>query len=168
MSVSPNVNAPPSTNFPWWQKRGNTAQWISAMAACVALVGFLIQVNAIRSNAREANARQLYSSYMDAGLKHPEFLKPDYEAIKADPTRLTQYRWFVSYFLFTYDDVFHALGEDGWVQAFRTELRPHLPLLCSEMRPQSLLQYYSRTADIVKEEMRAAKGTVPECANVQL
>jgi hypothetical protein len=36
------------------------------------------------------------------------------------------------------------------------------------MRAESLLQYYSRTADIVKEEMRAAKGTVPECANVQL
>ncbi|MBN8935380.1 MAG: hypothetical protein J0I13_03535, partial [Rhizobiales bacterium] len=111
---------------------------------------------------------QLYGAYMEAGLKYPQFLRPDYEAIKADPTRLTQYRWFVSYFLFAYDDVFHALGEEGWVQAFRAELRPHLPLLCSEVRAQSLLQYYSRTADIVKDEIRAAKGTVPECANARL
>ncbi|HWL31422.1 MAG TPA: hypothetical protein VNQ50_04750 [Xanthobacteraceae bacterium] len=168
MSVSPNVNAPAPTSIPWWQRRGNTAQWISAVAACIALIGFLLQLNAIRANAREANARQLYGAYMEAGLKYPQFLRPDYEAIKADPTKLTQYRWFVSYFLFAYDDVFHALGEEGWVQAFRAELRPHLPLLCSEIRAQSLLQYYSRTADIVKDEIRAAKSTVPECAHPQI
>jgi hypothetical protein len=104
---------------------------------------------------------------MEAGLKYPEFLKPDYEAIKANPTRLAQYRWFVSYFLFAYDEVFHALGEEGWVPAFRAELRPHLPLLCSEVGPQSLLQYYARTAEIVKEEIVAAKATVPECAKVR-
>jgi hypothetical protein len=169
MSVSPKpADSASASTSPWWQRRGNIAQWVSAVAASIALIGFLVQLNAIRSNAREANARQLYGAYIEAGLKYPEFLKPDYEAIKANPIKLTQYRWFVSYFLFAYDDVFHALGEDGWVQAFRAELRPHLPLLCSEMRAESLLQYYSRTADIVKEEMRAAKGTVPECANARL
>jgi hypothetical protein len=168
MSVSPNENAPAPASSSSWQRRGNTAQWISAVAACAALIGFFIQVNSIRSNAREANARQLYGSYMEAGLKYPEFLKPDYGAIKADATKLAQYRWFVAYFLFAYDEVFHALGEDGWVQAFRLELRPHLPLLCGEGRALILSQYYSRTAEILKEEIQAAKAAVPECANARL
>jgi hypothetical protein len=151
-----------------WQWRGNWAQWVSAVVACIALAGFFLQLNAIRSNSREANARQLYGSYMDAGLRYPEFLRPDYAAIKANETHLAQYRWFVQYFLFAYDEVFYALGEEGWLQAFRTELRPHLPLLCDLGRENILAQYYSRTAEIVRSEVRAAKETVPECTNVQL
>ena len=151
-----------------WQWRGNWAQWVSAVVACIALAGFFLQLNAIRGNSREANARQLYGAYLEAGLAHPEFLKPDYAAIKVNDTRLAQYRWFVQYLLFAYDEVFHALGEEGWLQAFRTELRPHLPLLCDLGRENILAQYYPRTVEIIRSEMRAAKATVPECANVQL
>jgi hypothetical protein len=151
-----------------WQWRGNWAQWVSAIVACVALASFFLQLNAIRNNSREANARQLYSGYMDAGLRYPEFLKPDYAAIKTNETRLAQYRWFVQYLLFAYDEVFNALGEDGWLQAFRSELRPHLPLLCDLGRENILAQYYSRTAEIVRAEIRAAKESLAECANVRL
>ena len=70
------------------------------------------------------------------------------------------------YFLFAYDEVFHAVGEEGWVQAFRAELRPHLPLLCGMGQQLILSQYYARTAELLKAEMRAARNTVPECANV--
>jgi hypothetical protein len=151
-----------------WQRRGNTAQWISAVAACVALTGFLLQINAIRANSREASARQLYGSYMDAALKYPEFLAPDYAAIKSNPTRLAQYRWFVLYFLFAYDEVFHSVGEEGWVPAFRGELRPHLPMLCEWAGTTFPHGYYARTVEIVRAEVQAAKQTVPECANAKL
>lgn len=151
-----------------WQRRGNTAQWISALAACIALVGVLLQLNIIRSNSREASARQLYGAYMEAALKYPEFLRPDYPAIKTNPTRLAQYRWFVSYFLFAYDEIFHSVGEDGWVQAFRNELRPHLPMLCETGGADFLSMYYPRTAEIVRQQINAAKPSVPECANAGL
>ncbi len=151
-----------------WQKRNTIAQWVSALAASLALIGFLVQLNSIRLTSREGTARQLYGNYMEAGLRYPEFLAPDYASIKSDRKQLAQYRWFVLYLLFAYDEIFHAVGEEGWDQAFRIDLRPHLPLLCDMEKQDFLSQYYARTSNIVRSEMRAARTSVPECANVTL
>ena len=151
-----------------WQKRNTIAQWISAVVAAGALIGFFVQLNAVKVTTREGTARQLYGNYMDAGLRYPEFLVPDYASIKSDRKQLAQYRWFVLYMLFVYDEIFHAVGAEGWAQAFRTELRPHLPVLCDMEKQGFLSQYYPRTAEIVRAEMRAARTSVPECANLTL
>lgn len=43
----------------WHQRWGNVAQMVSAIAALCAVVGVIVQLYLIRSNAKEASARQV-------------------------------------------------------------------------------------------------------------
>ena len=73
-----------------WQRRNTFAQWVSALAACVALAGIFLQLKSSTNSSRESSARQLYGNYMEAGLRYPEFLAPEYQRIKADAKQLVQ------------------------------------------------------------------------------
>ena len=78
----------------WHQQVGNVAQMVSAIAALCAVVGVIVQLYLIRSNAKEASARQVYMSYSDATLKYPELSQPNLEKIKSDPVEYVRYKNF--------------------------------------------------------------------------
>ena len=74
--------------------KSNFAQIASAIVALVALVGIYVQVHLGRLNALRASARQVYLSYSQATLQHPQLARPNYQHLKADPdpTELIRYQ----------------------------------------------------------------------------
>jgi hypothetical protein len=76
------------------------SNWAQIVSAVVAVFGFgvvALQVNLLRSNAREAAARQVYMSSSEAQLRHPNLSEPDMAAIRADRLKFVMYKNFVAY-----------------------------------------------------------------------
>jgi len=51
----------------------------------------IVQLSLIQGNAKAASARQVYMSYSEATLKHPELSQPNLDKIKADPVEYVRY-----------------------------------------------------------------------------
>jgi hypothetical protein len=121
----------PTSPPQWWQQFGNLSQIASAVASIGALTFVAYQVSQIEVNGRKANARQVYLAYSNASLAHPELIKPtDYAAIKRDPVKFEQYKWYVAQMLFAYDEMISAAGDKSWLASFHYELPDHYALLC--------------------------------------
>ena len=132
-----------------WQRFGNVAQIISALASVAALIFVVLQLDVIRKNAQRANARQVYLSYSQASLRYPQFIRPDYDAIKTNPVLLTQYKWYVSQMLWAFDEILSIETDPEWEASFRYDLKNHLRLLCEIRDPEFFAQYDKSFIDTV-------------------
>jgi hypothetical protein len=151
----------------WWQKYGTLAQMAQATVALLGFVAILFQINEIRSNSRQAAARQAFLGYTDLAFKNPKFSSPDYDAIKASShDEQTQYESFVSYFLYSCEEAIAAFDDKReWQASCDYDLKGHLPFLCEKNAAQpAYLATYSRDAQQwIKTSMQQAGVTPPDC-----
>ena len=154
------------TSF-WWQKYGTLAQMAQACVALLGFVAILFQINEIRSNNREAGARQAFLGYTDLAFKNPQFSLPDYEAIKKRPqSEQVQYESFVSYFLYACEEAIGAFaGKREWLASCDYDLKPHLPFLCDKnaAQPAYLTTYGAETQKWITASLKTASVTPPDC-----
>jgi hypothetical protein len=99
------------------------------------VVGVIVQLYLIRSNAKEASARQVYMSYSDATLKYPELSQPNLEKIKSDPVEYVRYKTFVGQMLFAYDEILSVYDTAEWRKSFNDEFRYHHRFICEDTSP---------------------------------
>ena len=78
---------------------------------------------------------------------------------------LEKYKWYVSYFLFTYDESLQVFHDPEWEASFRYDVIAHLPYLCEERDQGFWDQVSPPTRVIVFEAMHKAKETIAECAD---
>jgi hypothetical protein len=131
--------------------KSNWAQITSALIACAAVIGVLIQIRIGQHNAQLANARQVYMSYSEATLRYPEFADPDYDAIRQNRQKLAQYKTFVSHMLFAYDEMFSVSEQPGWVVGFQNEIADHKAYLCEQDDPRFYAQFYKRMRELLTQ-----------------
>ena len=138
--------------------------------ASVALLGFvaiLFQINEIRSNNREAGARQAFLGYTDLAFKNPQFSLPDYDAIKKRPkSEQVQYESFISYFLYSCEEAIAAFTDKReWQASCDYDLKYHLPFLCEKnaAEPAYLSTYGNETQKWIKASMQQAGVIAPDC-----
>jgi hypothetical protein len=148
----------------WYQAFGNLSQIVSAIAAVGALSFVAYQVSLIEVNGRRANARAVYQAYSNASLAHPELIKPspaDYAAIRRDPVKFEQYKWYVAQMLFAYDEMISAAGDKSWLASFDYELPDHFTLLCDLKRsdPKFFTQFETNTVKLLDAAMK--QGCAP-------
>lgn len=149
------------TSAQWWQAFGNLSQMASAIAAIVALAFIAYQISQIEINGRKANARQVYLSYSNAGLKYPEFLRPEaYAQIRQDPVKFEQYKWYVTQMMFAYDEMISAAGDKSWIASFNYELPDHMALLCDlkKTEPRFFTQFEDDTNALIDKAMAGKCG----------
>lgn len=165
----------PSSKPARWQSFGNLAQWASVGISTATFLLVVLQLSILTTNARETSARQIYSSYLDASYRYPDFLVPDYEEIRKDKKKLTQYKLYVSHLLWSYDEVFSAITEGwlerslrfvnngfrnkpvddySWLGAFYTDLEFHLPGLCDFADKKFFSEFGSYTEELVVAAMK--------------
>ncbi|MBV8793284.1 MAG: hypothetical protein JO237_14685 [Pseudolabrys sp.] len=140
----------------WWQRFGNLSQVVSAVAAAGALAFVAYQVSLIEVNTRKSSARSVYQNYVNASLSHPEYLKPaDYAAIKRDPVKFEQYKFYVAQMLFAYDEMIAAAGEKSWISSFTYELPDHAALICDlkASDPAFFTQFENDTVRLIYKVM---------------
>jgi hypothetical protein len=151
----------------WWQKYGTLAQLAQATVALLGFVAILFQINEIRAGNRAASARQVFLSYTDLAFKNPKFAQPDYDAIKVGSRdERVQYESFVSYFLYACEEAIAAFaGNAEWRASCTYDLKAHLPFLCerTQAEPSYLSTYDTDTQKWVKESMKTASVTPPDC-----
>ena len=153
--------APKGDASQWWQKAGNLSQIGSALAAICALGFIAYQVSQIEVNSRKANARQVYLAYSNAGLKYPQYLRPtDYGAIRSDPVKFEQYKWYVTQMMFAYDEMISAAGDQSWVKSFDYELPDHRALLCDlkKNEPAFFSQFEDNTNALIDKALTGKCG----------
>ena len=151
----------------FWQKFGTLAQMAQASVALLGFVAILFQINEIRSNSREAGARQAFLGYTDLAFKNPLFSLPDYDAIKKRPkSEQVQYESFVSYFLYSCEEAMAAFADKReWQASCDYDLKAHLPFLCAKniTEPAYLLTYGTQTQKWIKTSMTQAGVVAPVC-----
>ena len=151
----------------WWQRYGTLAQMAQAAVALLGFVAILFQINEIRFNNRAASARQAFLGYTDLAFKNPKFAQPDYERIKAGSRdEQVQYESFVTYLLYACEEAINAFaGKREWQASCDYDLKPHLPFLCEKnsVEPAYLETYGAYTRQWVKDSLKAASVTPPEC-----
>ena len=151
----------------FWQKFGTLAQMAQATVALLGFVAILFQINEIRSNNREAGARQVYLGYTDLAFKNPQFSAPDYDVIKKRPVNeQVQYESFVSYFLYSCEEAIAAFADKReWQASCDRDLKNHLRFLCDKDvgDPTYLATYATQTQQWIKASMVQAGVTPPGC-----
>ncbi len=151
----------------FWQKFGTLAQMAQAGVALLGFVAILFQINEIRSNNREAGARQAFLGYTDLAFKNPQFSLPDYDAIKKRPkSEQVQYESFISYFLYSCEEAIAAFTDKReWQASCDYDLKYHLPFLCEKnaAEPAYLATYGTQTQQWIKTSMQQAGVVAPDC-----
>jgi len=138
----------------WHQRWGNVAQMVSAIAALCAVVGVIVQLYLIRSNAKEASARQVYMSYSEATLKYPELSQPTLEKIKSDPIEYIRYKNFVGQMLFAYDEILTVYDTAEWRKSFNDEFQYHLRFICEDTSQAFDELYFPKMRELLHEARR--------------
>ena len=131
------------------------SNWAQIASAAIALLGFFVviaQVYFISRNFEIATARQVYMSYSEAALRHPEFVEPDLAVLKKDPKEYIRYKTFVSLMLFAYDEMFSIYDQPEWHKSFESEIRYHLPYLCGDMAPADDFAYFEPMRKALHEQ----------------
>jgi hypothetical protein len=159
----------------WWQTRGNTAQWTSAVAsslalvvAFVAVIGAYKQIEGVRRNTREAGAKQIWRSYLELGFNNPQFAFPDYAQIKNDENlQFKRYRYFVGQLLYGCEEVLASLPSDrGWNRACHNELENHRAYLCEYVKDNFFEEFEPKMQLFllaVINEGKAVEPSIIEC-----
>src|SRR5262245_9482957 len=135
----------------WHQRWGNIAQLVSAIAALCAVVGVIVQLYLIRSNAKEASARQVYMSYSEATLKYPQLSEPNLEKIKSDPVEYARYKSFVGHMLFAFDEILSVYNTPEWRKSFNEDLRHHQRYICEDTGPAFDEIYFLKMRELLRE-----------------
>ena len=143
--------APRKANGEWPKYWGNAAQIASPIVAAIALFGIYLQVRTVERNAAIGYARTVYMSYSEAGLRYPQFVEPDWPAIKQDRVEYMRFKNYVSHMLFAYDEVFAVMAGPEWRAAFEIDLKPEMPYLCEENTPQYDAQFYPKMRQLLAD-----------------
>ncbi len=135
----------------WRRPPSNWAQIASALIASVAVAGVIVQIRIGQHNAQLASAREVYMSYSQAGLQHPELAEPDYAALRQDRLKFIQYKAYVAHMLFAYDEILSLGDQPEWTATFNYDLPDHRDYLCEQRDPRFYAQYYRKMRDLIAE-----------------
>ena len=145
----------------WWQRLGNVSQMVAGFGSLGALIFVAWQVSQIEINSRKADARQVYLAYSEAGMRYPEFLRPqNYAAIRQDEVKFEQYKWYVTQMIMAYDEVIGVARDRNWITAFDYELPDHTALLCDlkKSEPRFFTQFEDDTNALIDAALRGKCG----------
>ncbi|MDI4232363.1 hypothetical protein AAFX91_11780 [Bradyrhizobium sp. 31Argb] len=131
--------------------KSNWAQIASAVIAGFAFVIVVAQVYFISKNFKEVAARQVYMSYSESALRHPEYAEPDLLEIKADRKKLAQYKNYVAHLLFAYDEMLEAYDKPEWRKSFDEEIKYHRQYICEDMPPTLDEIYFENMRKLLRE-----------------
>jgi hypothetical protein len=130
------------------------SNWAQIISAVVAVFGFgvvALQVNLLRINARETAARQVYMSYSEAQLRHPELVEPDMNALRADRVRYVLYKNFVAHMLYAYDEILSVYDHEEWRRSFAQDVKYHMDYICFGMTPEDDAIYFPKMRALLQD-----------------
>jgi hypothetical protein len=149
--------------FPW-HKSGNAAQIASAVVSLLALGAIYLQVQANFKRERENSAREIYRGYLQMAVQHPQLAYPENAAAIAAMGRedKARYGWFVSYLLYTCEQILATFPEDrGWWLTCQEQVAYHAPYICTSVIKHELDHYDEIMRELIRQV--AKSSSADEC-----
>lgn len=146
----------------WFERNAKALQGlaatVTAFAAVAALIGVKIQIDANKRQQQEQSARDIYREFLSLSIGKPEFIEPDYCAIK-ESASAGAYENYVEYMLYTADQLL-GVSRD-WEATITEHLSGHREYLCQK-------RDWSDDSDEIQGLMerfqaRQCKAFVPSC-----
>jgi hypothetical protein len=138
----------------WFEKHGNAAQGIAAIAtaliALCALVGVKLQIDAAAKTQLAQSARDIYRELLNLSISKPEFSEPNYCATKGG-LQEAAYKNYVDYLLYTSEKMLSVSPE--WESALSEHLEAHEQYLCG-------VSNWSNYPENVKAMVKGVKSKV--------
>jgi hypothetical protein len=100
------------------ERLSHVATLITAIVAIVAVLIAVIQIQAARRTQQEDTAQQAYKEYLKLAFEHGGLANG-----QPTDTDRVRYEWFVSYLLYSAEQIFDVFSED---EAWRSSLRDQL------------------------------------------
>ena len=124
----------------------------TAIVAVLALLIAVWQIKAAESIQREASAREAFKEYLKLAIDKPDFANAQPGDNKA---ARSGYEWFVTYFLYSAEQIFQAYPDDPqWRSGLAEEVCYHASYLSSSGYQQSIrLQHDPDFAAFVEEAL---------------
>lgn len=83
----------------------------------------LLQVKTSRAESRIATAHNIYNSYLQLAMQHPDLASADSNAIDNAPMK---YKWFLASMLFSFEQILLVTkNQKDWVTAIKSQLKKH-------------------------------------------
>ena len=117
----------------WLERHSQALQALGALLtavfALVALLGVKLQLDTTERISREAQARDIYRSYLSLSINTPQFASPG-QCPSFNETELGAYYTYVEYLLYTAEQV--TAMDASWAETFEVALSDHLAFICTE------------------------------------
>jgi hypothetical protein len=110
--------------------------WAAVVTSCLALIAGVVAIAQLRANRRvqrEASAYEIFRDYMKLAFDHPQYSRPDFQAISKDPRSLEQYSWYVGCLLWAADEVIQCTTlTKAWTNTLLGHIALHSDFLLSD------------------------------------
>jgi hypothetical protein len=146
----------------FWQRFGNVAQIVSAVIAVGALGAIYWQVQFNFKLSREANIHEIYRAYLQMAVQYPRLAYPEGENPFAGMNRdeRARYGWFVSYLLYTCEQILGSFPNDPeWQRTCEEQTRYHASYLCSTVIKDEVKNYDQPLQMLIQK----IAATAPDC-----
>lgn len=142
------------------QRYGNAAQIASAVVAAFALMGVYLQVQSNLRLSREGSAREVYRAYLQLAVEHPELAYPEGFGAGIAREQRARYGWFVSYLLYTCEQILASFPNDPqWQRACLEQIAYHRSYLCSDVVNEGEINDYDlEMRALIKQAARASSA----------
>jgi hypothetical protein len=144
----------------FWQRFGNAAQIASAAIAVCALAAIYWQVQFNFNLSRENNAHEIYRAYLQVAVQYPRLAYPENDKAVATMPREERARWFVSYLLYTCEQILDSFPDDReWQRTCEAQVGYHAPYICASVLKDEINNYEPPLRALI----RKIAATAPEC-----
>ena len=139
MSVMATADRPAS-----WQRFGNVAQIASALISICALGAIYLQVQFNFRLSRENTAHEIYRAYLQMAVQYPRLAYPENDKAVAAMGReeRARYGWFVSYLLYTCEQILGSFpGDPEWQRTCEEQMGYHASYVCATVLKDEIGNY---------------------------
>ena len=146
----------------FWQRFGNAAQIASAAIAIAALGAIYWQVQFNFKLSRDNNVHEIYRAYLQMAVQYPRLAYPESDTAVASMTRedKARYGWFVSYLLYTCEQILGSFPNDReWQRTCEEQIGYHAPYVCSTVLKDEIANYDPPMRALIQKVAAAA----PDC-----
>jgi hypothetical protein len=154
------MTAPDRAAF--WQRFGNAAQIASAVVAIFALGAIYWQVQFNFRLSRENTADEIYRAYLKMAVQYPQLAYPEDHAAISAMTReeKARYGWFVSYLLYTCEQIMGSFPDDPeWQRACAEQIGYHASYMCTTVMKDEIGNYGAPLRALIEK----VAATAAEC-----
>jgi hypothetical protein len=129
-----------------FSKAASLATIATAVIAVAALCIAVWQIRVGQQTQREASARDAFKEYLKLAMEKPELAEPSLGTVSDSGVESSRYSWFVSYFLFSAEQIHLSFPNDSeWSAALSNQICYHREYLKGSEYQKTLKTHYARS-----------------------